>query len=134
MSTNCRIGVYNSDDHTTSSISCHFDGHLDGVGVALLTEYYTYALACALVAGGNVSAIVGGVDKGAHTEGPKRHDCDDWPDSGQDWFYLWDGKWMAAERIDDGTGGFWLDWQDISDARAGEPTVGEGDSGAEDGR
>ena len=53
MSTNCRIGVYNSDDHTTSSISCHFDGHLDGVGMALLTEYNTYALACALVAGGN---------------------------------------------------------------------------------
>ena len=119
MSTNCRIGVYHDDDNTTSSISCHFDGHPDGVGAALIAEHNADAPARALVASGNVSAIVGGVDRGAHTEGPARHDCDDWPDSGQDWFYLWTGTvWLAAARVDDGAGGFWLDWTTVDEARA----------------
>lgn len=56
MSTRSRIGIENQDG-TTTSIYCHFDGYISGVG-KLLKEYYTtQAKVEALIELGDISSL-----------------------------------------------------------------------------
>jgi hypothetical protein len=56
MSTRSRIGIENQDG-TTTSIYCHFDGYISGVG-KLLKEYYTtQAKVKALIKLGDISSL-----------------------------------------------------------------------------
>jgi hypothetical protein len=61
MSTRSRIGIKN-DDGTITSIYCHSDGYLGGVGAILADCYSTDEKVRALLAVGNVSEL--GVEVG----------------------------------------------------------------------
>lgn len=56
MSTRSRIGIAN-DDGTISSIYCHFDGYLDGVGQTLVDAYSDPAKVAELIRLGALSSL-----------------------------------------------------------------------------
>ena len=56
MSTRSRIGRQN-DNGTVTSIYCHFDGYVDGVGAMLAELYQDSAKVDALLALGNISVL-----------------------------------------------------------------------------
>jgi len=56
MSTNSSIGIKNEND-TVTSIYCHFDGYLSGVGQVLLDHYNTEELTKSLIGLGDLSSV-----------------------------------------------------------------------------
>jgi hypothetical protein len=56
MSTRSRIGIENQDG-TTTSIYCHFDGMIDGVGAVLQKHYTNRSKVEQLIALGSISYI-----------------------------------------------------------------------------
>ena len=56
MSTRSRIGILNPDA-TITSVYCHNDGYVEGVGTALTTHYTNEAKIRALIALGDLSSV-----------------------------------------------------------------------------
>lgn len=96
MSTNARIGRQNADG-TVTSIRCHCDGFLQGVGATLASHYADAEQVEALISRGNLSSLSGRAAVRSAWSGPaEAHPADAWPDSGQDYEYLFDGViWHA---------------------------------------
>jgi len=82
MSTRSRIGILNSDGSVTS-IYCHSDGYLSGVGKALLDHYMNEAKVRGLMGLGDLSSL--GKDIG------EKHD-----------FSAWDNDWCRSYGRDRG--------------------------------
>ena len=61
MSTRSRIGIENQDG-TTTSIYCHFDGMIDGVGAVLQKHYTNRSKVEQLIALGSISYIAENVN------------------------------------------------------------------------
>lgn len=112
MSTRSRIGIESSActlPLRVTSIYCHFDGHPEGVGATLAAHWTESADIVALLALGDISVL--GSELGeehpfeSHDHGgrwtlaygrdrkekgveAKSHPANDWPDSGQEYEYL----------------------------------------------
>ena len=56
MGTSCIIGIKNNDG-SIEAITCHWDGHPDGVGKTLFYYYNTEEKIRALIALGNISSL-----------------------------------------------------------------------------
>lgn len=56
MSTRSRIGMQNTDG-TISSIYCHFDGYLEGVGETLIEHWNDLNDIIELIANGDISSL-----------------------------------------------------------------------------
>jgi hypothetical protein len=111
MATRARIGIIDdtTGGTTVRSIYLHSDGYLDGAGAALLAGFNDEELALALVDAGDHSTIgKGGPDDGdtrpyaemghnADEVSAQTHPVHAWPDSGQQFEYLWsveDREWL----------------------------------------
>lgn len=94
MSTRSRIGVLEADG-TVTSIYCHFDGYLRGVGATLLESYSDGRKVRALMRRGCISVLRAKTTACEGYGDPARnHAMNAWTDSMQDFEYLWRGrKW-----------------------------------------
>lgn len=110
MSTRSRIAVAN-EDGTYTSIYCHFDGYIGGVGRRLLENFTTRQVAEEMMSLGDASSIGEGLskcefysrDRGEDQEETKastsksldelRHVCSE---SGGEFLYVWhDDRWFV---------------------------------------
>lgn len=112
MGTRARIGVKNADG-TITSIYTHWDGYPGHHGPILLDHYATDDRARALVALGDASSlgpaletngphsyekpqegvtVFYGRDRGEKDVSARTHAANEWPDSGAEYHYLFDGK------------------------------------------
>jgi len=122
MSTNARIGIQHRDDAPVKSIHVHWDGYPSYVGRRLIDNWTNAGRVEELIALGDLSAlgkIIGqkhefetayakhpdwclayGRDRGEEGTEAKSHDFGRWPDSGQEWEYLYDAsrrEWWGRE-------------------------------------
>src|SRR5215471_3438627 len=122
MSTNARIGVQVRPDLPVQSIHVHWDGYPSCVGRKLLNHWTNQGRIFELIELGDLSSlgeIIGskhdfekayaekptwclayGRDRGEEGVEAKTHPFAHWPDTGQEWEYLWDsqrGEWWGRE-------------------------------------
>jgi hypothetical protein len=121
MGTRSRIGRENEDGSVTS-IYCHWDGYIDGVGMTLLDHYKEPAKVRSLIALGDLSCLRASVhpeegkphdfdgeqqpevtiaykrDRGDKDVDPITHPKGEWPDFEQEYLYLFtqDREWMVV--------------------------------------
>jgi hypothetical protein len=117
MATRARIGIANSDGSVTS-IYAHWDGYPEHHAPILLQHYAEEESVRALIELGDVSVLgesIGekcdfdngppsgqclayGRDRGEEDVAARNHASNDWPDSGQDYEYIWRvGTWYVRE-------------------------------------
>lgn len=128
MSTNARIGIERPAANGITSIYTHWDGYPSHHGILLLDHYDTREKVEALIALGDLSILnkdlgqqhdfdaryddpvsgswcrAYGRDRGETDVAAVGHGYDDWPDSGQEYEYLFtrDGwKWREATYQED---------------------------------
>lgn len=111
MSTRSRIAIKNTDN-TFTSIYCHHDGYLAGVGAELIQWYITEKKIRELMTLGDASSIGASIsecvfytrDRGENQEETKATESPDfkhlymaWHNSSGEFLYLWkDGLWYWA--------------------------------------
>lgn len=98
MSTRCRIGMLNEDKSVTS-VACHWDGMPDVAGETLYRSWDESGKVESLVEGGDISELGDGLDETSYhlNEGDEgcpsiTHAMSEWPDSGQEWEYLFNPR------------------------------------------
>lgn len=119
MSTRSRIGILNPDA-TITSVYCHNDGYIEGVGTALTTHYTDEAKIRELIALGDLSSVGSlvtppegvkhhfgdaacdvtvayGRDRGEKDVSARTHkDFDEFIKDPEEYTYLWNGhEWLA---------------------------------------
>ena len=108
MATRSRIGIANPQGNITS-IYCHFDGYPWHIGRLLHTTYNTEEDARKIVALGDLSClddrldggtVAYGRDRGEEGTDAEEHTDEEWPDTGQEFLYLWMGSlgWHYREE------------------------------------
>lgn len=108
MSTRCRIGILN-EDKTVTSIACHWDGMPDLAGETLHRFWDDQGKVESLVEGGDISELGDGLDETSYhlNEGDEgtpsvTHSVNEWPESGQEWEYLFnprgEGSWSVRSE------------------------------------
>jgi hypothetical protein len=97
MATRSLVGIRN-EDGTMTLIYVHHDGYPSGVGAALYQHYTTEPQVRALMNSGDHSTLDRAEPwEGAYGDGSDAVTTPDWPDSGQEWVYLWSGgEWFGA--------------------------------------
>ena len=111
MATRSRIGILNPDSSITS-IYCHYDGYLKGVGQTLVRHYKDEDKIRALISLGDISylepevsppdgaghsfdapirgvTVAYGRDRGETGVGAATHSVDHWPSCGAEFLYLY---------------------------------------------
>lgn len=104
MSTRCRIGIKNADN-SVSSIYCHHDGYVEGVGKTLDKYWNNKDEIIELIASGDISYLEEDLDKtGFYNDGssPKLSDTiTEYLELDPVWieyYYLYeDNKWFVSE-------------------------------------
>jgi hypothetical protein len=109
MSTRSRIGIVN-EDRSISSIYCHHDGYLSGVGATLARHYQDIGKLRALIALGDISSLG---DTPALQDGTRAYSRDAGEDltpplfsydeahllqHAEEFTYLFDGKWWVRDH------------------------------------
>lgn len=108
MATRASFGIQN-DDGTVTSNYVHFDGYPTHTGKILCENYNTEPLIRELLSYGDASAIdetIGSCvfyhrdrSEELNTVRSRTHGKEDWPDMGQEYFYLWvNGKWHMSQN------------------------------------
>lgn len=105
MATRSRIGIVEPDG-TVTSIACHFDGYLRGVGDTLAEHYTRVTRIRRLMRLGDVSTLGASIGACEPTGEPAvRHAADAWPETWQEYEYLWrDGAWHYRPTYEHGHG------------------------------
>lgn len=110
MPTSSSIAVQNPDGSVVA-VYCHFDGYLEGVGIDLVQNYYTFEHVKALVEAGDMSSLGDPYSKRGEdwqTIAPKRYGSyesylknveRDIHTNGYSYLFK-DGKWLAHGRCE----------------------------------
>lgn len=103
MATRSRIGILNEEKMTVDSIYCHWDGYpKGGVGEVLFEHWRTEERVRRLIRFGEISSLTGETVESYDDvpETPPSHSLIRWPDSGQEYEYLFTpslGTWSYRD-------------------------------------
>lgn len=107
MATRSRIGILDEGNMTVQSIYCHWDGYLKGgVGEVLFEHWRTEDRVRRLIRFGEISSLTPETIK-SYDDAPESvpsHSLIRWPDSGQEYEYLFTpslGTWSFRNVGDD---------------------------------
>lgn len=98
MSTKCRIGILNEDKSITS-VLCHWDGSPETVGETLYESWDDAGKVESLLEGGDINELGNDLDETSYqlSEGEESypsvtHSNNQWPESGQEYEYLFNPR------------------------------------------